>query len=175
MEQHLELGYDRTGNLHLSGTYTIKKGVYRLSFYDLVKKNFTLVQGSSINWSGSPENGDLDIKAVHTVESNSIGLIGHEIGENEKSIYKRSLDYEVGININGTIEKPIVSFSLDLPQKEKVNYPVLANKLDRLRQPEYESELNKQVFGLIGPWRIPARDQWCGYQFKSDCNDCPIQ
>lgn len=145
----LELSYDRSGNLHLAGEYTIKKGVYRLSFYDLAKKNFNLVQGSSINWSGNPESGDLNIKAVHTVESNSIGLIGHEIGENEKSIYKRSLDYEVGINISGTLEKPIVSFSLDLPQNEKVNYPVLANKLDRLRQPEYASELNKQVFGLL--------------------------
>ena len=145
----LDLGYDRTGNLHLSGTYTIKKGLYRLSFYDLVKKNFALVPGSSINWSGDPENGELDIKATYTVETNSIGLIGHEIGENEKSIYKRSLDYEVGIIIKGTIEKPIVSFALDLPQKEKANYPVLANKLDRLRQPEYASELNKQVFGLL--------------------------
>jgi translocation and assembly module TamB len=91
----------------------------------------------------------LNIKAEHTVESNSLGLIGHEIGENEKSIYKRSLDYVVGININGTIEKPIISFSLDLPQDDKVSYPVLASKLDRLRQPEYESELNKQVFGLL--------------------------
>jgi len=146
---NLELEYDRTGNLNLTGDYTIKKGVYRLSFYDLVKKNFELVPGSSVNWSGNPKNGDLNIKAVHTVESNSIGLIGHEIGENEKAIYKRSLDYQVGINILGTIEKPIISFSLDLPQNEKVNYPVLANKLDRLRQPEYASELNKQVFGLL--------------------------
>jgi hypothetical protein len=145
----LELGYDRTGNVRLSGTYTIRKGLYRLSFYDLVKKTFTLVPGSSITWSGDPESGELDIKAQYVVETNSIGLIGQEIGENEKSIYKRSLDYEVGIIIKGTIEKPIVSFSLDLPEKEKANYPVLANKLDRLRQPEYASELNKQVFGLL--------------------------
>jgi hypothetical protein len=146
---NLDLGYDRTGNLTLSGNYVVKHGVYRVSFYDLVKKDFTLVEGSSISWSGNPENGDLNIKAAHTVESNSIGLVGHEIGENEKSVYKRSLDYEVGININGTIEKPIISFSLDLPAREKASYPVLANKLDRLRQPEYESELNKQVFGLL--------------------------
>ena len=146
---NLELGYDRSRNLQLTGSYAITKGIYRLSFYDLVKRNFTFVQGSSINWHGSPEDGDLNLKAVHTVESNSIGLIGNEIGENEKSIYKRSLDYEVGINIGGTIEKPVVTFSLDLPQDDKVSYPVLANKLDRLRQPEYQSELNKQVFGLL--------------------------
>lgn len=146
---NLDLAYDRTGNLQLSGNYTVKSGVYRLSFYDLVKKNFSLVQGSSINWNGSPKNGDLDLKALHVVASNSLGLIGHEIGENEKSIYKRSLDYQVGIIITGTVEKPVVSFSLDLPKDEKISYPVLANKLDRLRQPEYESELNKQVFGLL--------------------------
>ena len=145
----LEFSYDRTGNVRMSGTYTIRKGLYRVSFYDLVKKSFTLVPGSSITWSGDPEDGALDIKAQYTVETNSIGLIGHEIGENEKSIYKRALDYEVGIIIKGTIEKPMVSFSLDLPEREKANYPVLANKLERLRQPEYASELNKQVFGLL--------------------------
>ncbi len=146
---NLELGYDRTGNLRLVGDYTITKGVYRLSFYDLVKKNFELIPGSSVTWSGNPKNGDLNIKAVNTVESNSIGLIGHEISENEKSIYKRTLSYQVGINISGTIERPIISFSLDLPQREKSNFPVLASKLERLHQPEHESELNKQVFGLL--------------------------
>ncbi len=146
-----------------------------MSFYDLVKKNFNLVKGSSVNWSGSPENGDLDIKAVHTVPSNSIGLIGHEIGENEKSIYKRALDYQVGINIKGTVENPIVSFSLDLPKEEKINYPVLANKLSRLKLPEYQSELNKQVFGLIVLGGIPARNQRFRYQFKSCCYNCSIQ
>ena len=145
----LDLEYDRTGNAHLAGTYTIKEGVYRVSFYDLVKKNFQFVTGSTINWSGSPETGQLDIKAIYTVQSNSIGLVGNEIGENEKSVYKRSLDYEVGINISGTIEKPIVSFSLDLPDEEKANYPVLANKLERLKLPEFQTELNKQVFGLL--------------------------
>jgi len=145
----LELGYDRTGNLHLSGNYTINQGVYRVSFYDLVKKNFQMVPGSAISWSGSPETGELDVKAVYNVASNSIGLIGHEVGENEKSAYKRSLEYEVGINIKGTVERPVVSFSLDLPTEDKANYPVLANKLDRLRLPEYQTELNKQVFGLL--------------------------
>jgi hypothetical protein len=145
----LDVGYDRSRNLRITGNYTITNGVYRLSFYNLVKKNFTLVPGSSIDWTGSPENGELNIKALHTVASNSIGLIGHEIGENEQSIYKRSLDYEVGINIKGTIEKPVVSFTLDLPKEEKTNYPVLANKLDRLKLPEFQSELNKQVFGLL--------------------------
>ena len=145
----LDLEYDRTGNVRLSGSYTIKEGLYRVSFYDLVKKNFRLLPGSSINWNGSPEDGDLKIKAVYAIKTSSIGLIGNEISENEKSIYKRALPYDVGINIDGTLEKPEISFSLDLPHEEKVNYPVLANKLEKLKQPEYQSELNKQVFAVL--------------------------
>ena len=145
----LDLGYDRTGHLSLSGNYSIKEGLYRVSFYDLVKKDFKLLPGSSINWSGRPENGNLDINALYTVKSSSIGLIGNEISENEKSIYKRALPYNIGINIKGTIEKPEISFTLDLPPNDKANYPVLANKLERLKQPEYQSELNKQVFALL--------------------------
>jgi translocation and assembly module TamB len=148
-DKKLEMGYDRTGNPHISGVYTIKQGKYRVSFYDLVKKTFILVPGSTINWSGSPESGEMDIKANYTVATNSLGLIGHEIGENEKSTYKRSLDYIVGISIKGTLERPVINFTLDISEYNRSNYPVLANKLDRLKQPEFQSELNKQVFGLL--------------------------
>ena len=55
----------------------------------------------------------------------------------------------MGIVIKGTIDKPEVSFTLDLPDEDKSSYPALINKLNRLSQPEFESELNKQVFGLL--------------------------
>ncbi len=145
----LDLVYDRTGTLKLNGEYIIDKGLYRVSFYDLVKRNFELTKGSSITWRGSPKNGDLNITAENRVASNSIGLIANEVAENEQTIYKRSLDYIVGIHINGTIEKPIVSFSLDLSKEDRASYPVLASKLDRMKQPDFQTELNKQVFGLL--------------------------
>jgi hypothetical protein len=133
----------------LNGTYEVSDGVYSLSFYDLVKKDFKLVKGSSIKWSGGPEDGVLDIKAAYSIQSNSIGLVGSEVSESEKSVYKKSLNYTVGINIGGTIVHPEISFSLDLPDEDKITYPALANKLSRLKQPEFQSELNKQVFGLL--------------------------
>lgn len=146
---NLELTYDRTQNPSLVGTYEVTRGVYSLSFYNLVKKDFELVPGSTIHWTGSPEEGALDIHAAYTIQSNSIGLVGHEVGDNEQSVYKKSLPYEVGIDISGTIKTPQIKFTLDLPEEEKITYPVLASKLSRLQQPEFQSELNKQVFGLL--------------------------
>lgn len=145
----LDLDYDRSGSLKLTGEYIVDSGLYRVSFYDLVKRNFELTKGSSIVWRGNPYDGELNITATNKVASNSIGLIGNEVAENEQAIYKRSLEYIVTIKIDGTIEKPIVSFTLDLSEEDRTSYPVLASKLDRLKQPEFQSELNKQVFGLL--------------------------
>ncbi|GJM30539.1 MAG: hypothetical protein DHS20C17_31740 [Cyclobacteriaceae bacterium] len=145
----LKFEMDHTKNMELTGTYTMNEGFYQLSFYDLVKKRFLIKPESTVTWNGDPKNGDLDIVAFYTIKTSSLGLIGHEIGENEKGLYRRALPYEVGINIRGNLENPQISFSLDLPVNDKANYPVLSNKLGRLLQPEYEAELNRQVFGLL--------------------------
>ncbi len=146
---NLDLVYDRAGVLKLNGEYTIDRGLYRVSFYDLVKKNFQLTEGSSIIWRGSPQNGELNITAENRIASNSLGLIGNDVAENEQTLYKYALEYIVGIHIHGTVEEPIVSFSLDLSREDRASYPVLASKLDRMKLPEYQTELNKQVFGLL--------------------------
>jgi len=146
---NLKFEMDRTKNMDMSGSYQIEQGYYQLSFYDLVKKRFNIKQGSTITWTGDPKNGDLDITALYTIQTSSLGLIGHEIGESEKVLYRKALPYEVGIIIRGSLEEPEISFSLDLPENEKANYPALSNKLSRLEQPEYEAELNRQVFGLL--------------------------
>ena len=146
---NIEFNFDRTGNVRLNGSYEITEGFYQLSFYDLVRKRFDITPGSSVQWSGIPETGEIDIVAQHTVKTSSLGLIGHEIGENEKSQYRRALPYIVSINIQGTMDEPVVSFGLDLSREDRANFPALDNKLNRLEQPEFESELNRQVFGLL--------------------------
>jgi hypothetical protein len=145
----LNFDVDGAGNVELNGTYQVNRGFYQLSFYDLVKKRFDIASGSSVTWEGNPDKGILDIKALHNISSSSIGLIGHEIAESERELYRTALPYEVGIIIKGTIDNPEIIFSLDLPKAQKTKFPVLANKLERLTQPEFESELNKQVFGLL--------------------------
>jgi len=145
----LYFGFDKNGEISIDGIFNISRGKYELSFYNIVKKGFDITPGSAVSWSGSVEQGELNIEAVHTVLASSISLVGHEIGENERTIYNRSLPYEIGINIRGTLTEPSVFFTLDLPARERSNYPVLDNKLSRLAQPEFQGELNKQVFSLL--------------------------
>ncbi|HET9053540.1 MAG TPA: translocation/assembly module TamB domain-containing protein, partial [Cyclobacteriaceae bacterium] len=52
------LTFDMTasGNMNLAGRYEITEGTYNFSFYKLVKREFNIVRGGSITWSGDPLN-----------------------------------------------------------------------------------------------------------------------
>jgi len=148
----LSLAVDPGGNQTITGIYEVKSGVYQLSFYGLVKKTFTLQQGSNISWSGKPMDASLNIVAAYEVTTNSVALVANEtssMSDSEKNIYKQRLPYTVLLNINGFLAKPEISFNITLPDKYMINYPQVASKLGQLNTPDMESERNKQVFALL--------------------------
>ncbi|HEX6892431.1 MAG TPA: translocation/assembly module TamB domain-containing protein, partial [Chryseolinea sp.] len=61
----LTLDIDPTGDMQLSGRYEITEGSYDLSFYKLVKRNFSIRKGSTITWSGDPLLATMDITAAY--------------------------------------------------------------------------------------------------------------
>ncbi len=146
------IAVDPGGTQTITGIFEVKTGVYQLSFYGLVKKTFTLQQGSNISWSGKPMDANLDITALYEVTTNSVALVANEtstMSETEKNIYKQRLPYTVLLNISGFLIQPEISFNITLPDKYKANYPQVASKLDQLNTEDMESERNKQVFSLL--------------------------
>jgi hypothetical protein len=151
-----------TGNLNLlvqkgqspriTGSYEFNRGVYEVSFYGLVKKTFEFVPGSIISWSGNPYQARLNLSSRNNIRTASISLVSREVysmSDEEKSKYRRTLPYSVDINIYGTIEKPEISFGIDLPEEDRSAFPLVDTKLNQLAEPGHESELTRQVFGLL--------------------------
>jgi hypothetical protein len=139
-------------NPRITGTYEFDRGIYEVSFYGLVKKTFEFEPGSVISWSGDPYAAQLNLKARHNIRTASAGLVSREIyglSDEEKSRYRRTLPYSVDININGQLDKPEIGFGIDLPEEEKSAYPLVETKLNQLAEPGNESELTRQVFGLL--------------------------
>jgi hypothetical protein len=136
----------------VTGTYFFEHGIYEVSFYGLVKKTFQFQPGSSISWSGNPYNAMLNMKAIYNIRTASAGLVSREIyglSDEEKGPYRRSLPYSVGINIDGHLDKPVISFNIDLEEEERRSFPLVESKLNQLNDSGYESELTRQVFGLL--------------------------
>jgi hypothetical protein len=138
------------GNMNLSGSYELSDGSYQLNLYELVKKKFEITPGSRIVWSGDPMDAELKLTAVYRVETSAADLMAYQVTEQGATVtkYNQKLPFEVLLNINGTIQKPEISFGLDMPDGSKD--AIGGSVYRRVQQlEEDESELNKQVFALI--------------------------
>ncbi|MEA3496520.1 MAG: translocation/assembly module TamB domain-containing protein [Bacteroidota bacterium] len=151
-KSNLNFALDRSGKTSLVGTYEIFDSYYKLSFYNLVKKEFRIKKGSKITWSGNPTDANLDIAAIYDVETSPLELISNEfagMSDDEKNRFKQKLPFHVNLNMIGNMMLPEISFGIDIEKEHKVKYPEVATKLRMLATKEEMSERNKQVFALL--------------------------
>jgi hypothetical protein len=102
-----------------------------------------------VTWSNRVMDGNLNFKAKYTVNTNSVGLVSNEISDYERSRYNQRLPFDVLLNITGSISKPEIHFTLQLSERYKSDYPMIASKLAALNRDDMEAERNKQVFALL--------------------------
>jgi translocation and assembly module TamB len=144
----LTLHMDPTGDMQLSGRYEITEGSYDLSFAKFVKRNFVIDKGSTIVWTGDPLNGQMDIRAIYTVETSPVDLVANQVTEEELNQYKKEVPFQVYLILKGQLLFPDIRFQLDMPEEDRNEFGgnVYA-KLQDINQ--HESDLNKQVFALL--------------------------
>ena len=142
---------DPTGEANLSGTYEVAEGVYNLTFYNFLKKQFLLKKGSKIRWTGDPYDALLDASASYIVNTSPLPLIESQLSTSDgtsESSYQQVLPFIVNLNISGEISKPQIQFGIELPpNKQNFQGGVVNSKIQQLNA--QESELNKQVFSLL--------------------------
>ncbi len=97
------------GKLQLKGDYNIDKGKYLFNIPGVVSKEFDIQPGSTLQFNGDVMESTMDINAVHTVKT-SIATI---VADTTSVSSRRAV--ECGININGKLSNPDVSFSIKVP------------------------------------------------------------
>lgn len=143
--------YNASGDMTLTGPFTLDQGGYTLEFYGLVKKRFDLVKGSSVTWHGDPLDATMDIKAKYMAEAAPYGLLAGSdlMSQEQRNRLQERLPFEVIISVDGTIERPDIGFGIDLDRQYRNSYPQVAAELTQLEQPSSIDERNRQVFGLL--------------------------
>ncbi|HSM62308.1 MAG TPA: translocation/assembly module TamB domain-containing protein, partial [Gillisia sp.] len=139
------------GRTTLSGRIEISSGHYEMSLYNLVKRRFEIVNGSTITWSGDPYDANLDASAVYKVETSASGLMAPQIAGADQSVagkFRQELDFLVYLNVDGELMQPVLTFNLDMPEDEQgaIGGQVYG-RVQQLNQ--QEGELNKQIFSLL--------------------------
>lgn len=145
-DANLNFTMEPGGEMQLMGSYQVESGTYNLTIGGLIKKEFLLQKGSTINWSGDLTKARTDLSALYKVKTDAVELVQEM--ETVNAAAKQNYDFEVYLMINGELLKPEISFRLDMPTKEQsaMNGTVYT----RIRQiNNIPSELNKQVMGLL--------------------------
>jgi len=144
----LSFGMDPGGRISLSGSYEISDGEYLLTFYDVVRRNFKIKEGSRITWTGNPMEAEMDITAVYTVKTSPANLLASSSGQNSSSSMRQQIPFIVSLMMEENLMSPQISFELDIPPEFQNAFAgSLASRISQINQ--NESELNKQVFSLL--------------------------
>ncbi|WP_341836397.1 translocation/assembly module TamB domain-containing protein [Chitinophaga pollutisoli] len=148
----LNLTMDPSSKMSLTGRYEINEGKYAMSLSQLIKREFQIEKGSTIIWTGDPMSADVDITARYEVNAVAGDLVQDAMaaeGDNtRRDRFRQKVPVYVFLKITGELLKPAIAFELDMPEKDQgVLNGVVYTRIKQINQ--VESELNKQVMGLL--------------------------
>ena len=114
----LQLAYDtETGDVSLLGSYDIDNGTMSYTVANMIRKEFTVGEGSTIVFSGDATNPQLNVTAKYKVTANLRDLFGEEAEQLATS--RSNIPVLTCLHMSGTLNNPILSFSLEFPMSDQ--------------------------------------------------------
>lgn len=144
------LNYDlgTNGEMKLTGLYTVKEGHYQMTYYNVIKRKFSIQEGSTVTWSGDPYNARVNINAIYSTKASPLPLVQSQLSQKEVDSFRKSIPVDVVLSVSDQMLSPKLDFNIVLPTYTSAGFSgAVKSKLERLR--ESESEMNKQVFSLL--------------------------
>ncbi len=110
---HMRLTYNNNGELETYGKYTLDKGTYNFTLQDVIIKDFTIREGSSISFQGDPYAAMLDLAAVYSLSAN-IRDLDQSFAE-DGDLTRTNVPVRALLRAKGIISQPEISFDLEFP------------------------------------------------------------
>ena len=110
---HMRLTYNNNGELGTYGKYTLEKGTYNFTLQDVILKDFTIRDGSSISFQGDPYAAVLDLEAVYSLNAN-IRDLDESFGD-DPDLNRTNVPVHALLRAKGIISQPDISFDLEFP------------------------------------------------------------
>ena len=109
----MRMTYNDADEMTVYGKYTLERGNYNFTLQDIIIKDFTIKDGSSISFQGDPYDAHLDLEAVYALNANLRDL--DESFAQDKEIARTNVPVHALLRAKGVISQPDISFDLELP------------------------------------------------------------
>ncbi|MGP1477410.1 MAG: translocation/assembly module TamB domain-containing protein [Phocaeicola sp.] len=137
---NLQVNYFNKGDMKIFGSYIINQGIYKLSMQEVIRKDFALQQGGTVNFSGDPYHANVDVQAVYTIPAVSLNDLG--IGDLNSS--QSSIKVNCLMNLTGNLSDPEIHFDLELPTVSEEDRELVKSITAT------EEQMNTQIIYLLG-------------------------
>lgn len=102
-----------SNNMQMLGKYTLDEGNYNFSLQDLILRDFSIRNGSSISFNGDPMNAMLDITAAYRVNTNLTDL--DESFSTDRDLARTNVPVDAMLMVTGNLQHPDINFDIQLP------------------------------------------------------------
>lgn len=130
----IRLTLDGNNDPTILGNYEFTSGNFSLSLMQLIERNFSIEQGSSLNFPGNINDARFNINAIYSQRVPLSSLTGNVSSENQ------NIQVEDIIKLSGTLQAPSIGFDIRLPNADQTvsdevfTYIDRANERDMLNQ-----------------------------------------
>lgn len=136
---NLQVNFYNKGDFRMFGNYIIEEGMYKLSMQEVIRKDFSLQSGGTITFTGDPYQANLDLQAVHTVNSVSLSDLSADASLNNSTVKVNCI-----MNLTGSLANPTIRFDLDLPTVSEEDRELVRSATST------EEQMNTQIIYLLG-------------------------
>jgi hypothetical protein len=111
---NIQVDYDsESDEMQMFGKYILDEGNYNFSLQDLILRDFSIRQGSSISFNGDPMKANLDITAIYRVNTNLTDL--DKSFATDRELARTNVPVDAVLMVDGPMQQPDISFDIELP------------------------------------------------------------
>lgn len=155
---NIELQINTDGDFTMFGDYTIERGGYNFTLYNIINKEFDIKNGSTISWYGDPYGANLNISASYRQLASLAPLMVKFLDPDDINSPETRKKYPsiVDLKLKGNLLTPEIKFGINIEEYPQNNQlPNSSVTLDEVVTAfkaslrNNEQEMNRQVFSLI--------------------------
>lgn len=132
------------------GKYVLEKGSYNFTLQDIIIKDFTIRDGSTISFDGDPYNAQLDINAVYSLNANLSDL--DQSFSTDRDINRTNVPVNAMLKVKGGISEPELAFDLEFPTLSSDAYRKVKSVIST------DEMMNRQIIYLLALNRFYTPD-----------------
>lgn len=153
---NLKINFDTQDLFEMFGIYQINQGKYVVNFEEVLKKDFELLPGGLIQWSGDPFGARLNLDAKEQIKADVSALSQNNINQQVSKV-----DTDIIVNLSETIQEPKFQYKIDVTGSSVT--PALREQVRLINRSK--PLLDKQLIMLLTASQFVANE---GNPFETD-------